>query len=96
MRLAEIQDAKIRHLRTIAQLCRAIPSQLSHILTVGKNLVKEQYLLHMTPQYGELGPLTAEIYWRVWGTRAHFNGCRILAALPHGTLVVGVSQTLQH
>ena len=37
--------------------------------------------------------LTAEICWRVWGTPANFNGFRVLAALLHGTLVVGVSQT---
>ena len=42
------------------------------------------------------GLLTAEICWRVWGTPANFNGFRVLAALLHGTLVVGVSQTLQH
>jgi len=41
------------------------------------------------------GPLAAEICWRVWGTPATFNGFRILAALLHGTVVVGVSQTLQ-
>ena len=41
------------------------------------------------------GPLTAEIRWRVWGTPANFNGIRVLAALLHGTLVVGVSQTLR-
>jgi len=41
------------------------------------------------------GPLMAEICWRVWGTPANFNGFRILAALLHGTLVVGVSQTLR-
>jgi len=40
------------------------------------------------------GQLTAEICWRVWGTPANFNGFHILAALLHGTLVVGVSQTL--
>ena len=28
----------------------------------------------MSPQYGELGPLTAEICWRVWGTPANFKG----------------------
>jgi len=38
------------------------------------------------------GLLTAEICWRVWGTPANFNGFRILAALLHGTLAVGVSQ----
>jgi len=41
------------------------------------------------------GPLAAEICWRVWGTPAHFNGCRVLAALLHSTLVAGVSQTLR-
>jgi len=41
------------------------------------------------------GLLTVEIRWRVWGTPANFNGFRVLAALVHGTLVVGVSQTLQ-
>jgi len=39
--------------------------------------------------------LTAEIRWRVWGTPANFNGFRVFAALLHGTLVVGVSQTLR-
>jgi len=41
------------------------------------------------------GPLAAEIWWRVWGTPTNFNGFRVLAALLHGTLVVGVSQTLR-
>jgi len=41
------------------------------------------------------GLLTAEICWRVWGTPANFNGFRVLAALLHGSLVVGVSQTLR-
>jgi len=41
------------------------------------------------------GLLTAEICWRVWGTPANFNGFRVLAALLHSTLVVGVSQTLR-
>jgi len=40
-------------------------------------------------------PLAAEIHWRVWGTPVNFNGFRVLAALLHGTLVVGVSQTLR-
>jgi len=42
-----------------------------------------------------LGLLTAEIYWRVWGTPANFNGFLVLAVLLHGNLVVGVSQTLR-
>jgi len=39
------------------------------------------------------GWLAAEIISLVWGTPGNFNGFRILAALLHGTLVVGVSQT---
>ena len=34
----------------------------------------------MSPQYGELGPLVAEIGPVVWGTPANFNGFRVLAA----------------
>ena len=41
------------------------------------------------------GPLAAEIVSLVWGTAGNFNGFRLLAALLHGTLVVGVSQTLR-
>jgi len=58
-----------------------------------KKLVKRQYLLYMSPQYGELGPLAAEIVSLVWGTPGNFNRFRVLTALLHGTVVVGVSQT---
>jgi len=35
------------------------------------------------------GPLAAEIGAVVWGTPANFNGFRVLAALLHGTPVLG-------
>jgi len=41
------------------------------------------------------GKIAAEIGSGVWGTPANFNGFRLLAVLLHGTLVVGVRQTLQ-
>jgi len=41
------------------------------------------------------GPLAAEIVSLVWGTPPNFNGFGVLAALLHGILVVGVSQTLR-
>jgi len=41
------------------------------------------------------GPLAAEIVSLIWGTLANLNGFRVLEALLYGTLVVGVSQTLQ-
>ena len=52
----QIQDAKNRHLGTIAQLCRTISLQLRHVSTIGKKLVKQQYLLYMFTQYRELRP----------------------------------------
>jgi len=39
------------------------------------------------------GLLAAEIVSLVWGTPTNLNVFRVLAALLHGTLVVGVSQT---
>ena len=41
------------------------------------------------------GPLVAEIVSLVWGTPANFNRFGVLAALLHGILVVGISQTLR-
>jgi len=84
--------AKNHHPGTIAQLCRAASSQLRHVSTIGKKLVKQQYLLHMSSC-----PLMAQIgSTGVWRTSANFNRFCILAALLHGTLAVGVSQTLRH
>jgi len=61
-----------------------------------KKIVKQQYLLHMSPNnIVNFGPLTAEIGPVVWGTPANFNGFHLLAALLHDTPVVGVSQTLR-
>jgi len=81
------KSPKIRHLVAIAQLYWATSLQLSH----GKNLSPS-----CSPNMVNFGPLTAEICWRVWGSPANFKGFHVLAALLHGTLVVGVSQTLQH
>jgi len=57
-----------------------------------KKLVKQLYLPHMSPQYGELRPTNGLEFG---APPANFNGFCILAALLHGTVVVGVSQTLQ-
>ena len=60
-----------------------------------KNLLNSNISSRCPHTMVNFGPLAAEICWRVWGTRANFNGFRILAALLNGTLVVGVSQTLR-
>jgi len=41
------------------------------------------------------GLLVAEVVSLVWGTPANFNGFRVLTALLHGSLVLGVRQTLR-
>jgi len=41
-----------------------------------------------------IGLLTAETCWRVWGTTANFNGFRVLASLLHRRLSTEVNQTL--
>ena len=59
-----------------------------------KKLVKQQYLLHMSSQYGELWSLTAETGWRVWDTSANFNRFCILASLLQRCHSTVVNQTL--
>jgi len=89
------KSPKIGHLGTIAQLCRAISSQLRHISTVGKNLLSRNISTTCPHNMMNFGSLAAEIGPVVWGTPANFNGFLVLTALLHGTLVVGVSQTLR-
>ena len=91
----KIQDAKNRHFDTISQLCQAMSSQRRHISTIGKKLIKTDTSSTCPRNMVNFGLLTAEIRWRVWGTPANFNGFRFLTALLHGTLLVGVSQTLR-
>jgi len=69
-------NAKNHHLSTIAQFCRAISSQLRDVSTTGKKIVKQQYLLQMSLQYGELRPT---------------KGCDPLAGLGHPIIFQWVS-----
>jgi len=88
------KSPKIRHVGTIAQLCRATSSQLSHISTIGSKLLNSNNSFICPHNMANFGSLKAEIGSRVWGTSANFNRFRVYAALLQGTLVVGVSQTL--
>ena len=92
-RLAEIQDVKIRHLRTIAQLCRAISSYLRHLSTVGK-IVKQQYLLHKSSQYGEVRPTSGWDQLKSSGHPSKFQRFRVLASLLHRRRLTEANQTL--
>jgi len=80
--------AKNRHLGTIAQICRAISSQLRHISTIGKKLLSSNISSTCPHNMMNFGKLAAEIGPVVWGTSANFNGFRVLAALLHGTPVL--------
>jgi len=59
------KSPKIRHLGTIAQLCRAVSSQLRQS-TIGKKLLKQQYLLSV--QCGEIRPTSR---WDRFGSFGH-------------------------
>jgi len=89
----KIQDAKNRHLRTIARLCRAISSQRRHFRQ-SEDIVKQQYLLHMSLQYGEFRPTVGWDRLTGWGTPANFNGFHVLASLLQRRCSTDVNQTL--
>jgi len=59
------------------ELCRAISSQLRHISTIGKKLVKQQCLPHISSQYSELRPT---------------DGWDLLASLEHPSTFQRVSR----
>jgi len=89
------KSPKIRRLGIIAQICRAISSQLRHLSTIGQNLLNSNISPTCPYNMVNFGPLASEIVSLVWGTPANVNGFCVFAALLHGTLVVGVCQTLR-
>jgi len=95
-RIAENTGRKkspFRHHRTILSGC--IFAIKACIDNQEKNLLDSNTSSICPHNMVNFGPLTAEICWRVWGTPANVTGYRVLAVLLHGTLVVGVSQTLR-
>jgi len=94
-----MQDSKKSHQRSPSGHHRTILSgyifAIKALIDNWKKIVKQQYVLQMSHNMVNIGPLTAEIGWWVWGTPANFSGFRVLAALLHGTLVLGI-QTLRH
>jgi len=60
-----------------------------------KNLLSSNISSTCSHNMMNFGQLAAEIDPVEWDTPANFNGFRVLAALLHGTLVLGVSQTLR-
>ena len=50
------KSSKRRHLRIMGTNLSGYIVAIKALSTTGKKLVKQQYLLQMSPQYGELGP----------------------------------------
>jgi len=73
--------AKNRHLRTIAQLYRAVSVQLRHVSRIGKKLLNSIMSSTCLHNMANIGPLAAEIGSGVWGTPANLNGFRVLPSL---------------
>ena len=76
--------------RRIAELCPAVYSHVGYRQSEKNNM--SSTCPHNMVNFGLLA---SEIVSLVWGTPANFNRFRVLAALLHGTPVVGVSQTLR-
>jgi len=85
--------AKIRHLGTIEQICRAASSQIRHI---GKKLLNSNTSSTCPRNMVNFDPPTAEIGLSVWGTPANINGFSVLASLLHRCRSTDVNQTLHH
>jgi len=81
--------AKNHHLRTIAQLCLAMSSQLRHMSTIGKKLVKRQYLLHISSQYGELRPTNGWDLLASLGNPSKFQWVSHLGFVTAPTSLIG-------
>jgi len=101
--LLEAQDPKNRQKLTIwapthnfIGLCLIFAAK-AHIGNRKKNLLNSNTASTCPHNMANVGPLTAEIRWRVWDTPANVNRTGFLSwqRLLHGTLVVGVSQILR-
>jgi len=60
---------KLSNLLTIAQRCRVISSQLTHVSTTGKKWLNSNIFSTYPHNMTNFGPLTAYICWRVRGTQ---------------------------
>ena len=66
--------AKNRHLGTIAQLRRAVSSQVRHVSTIGKNLLSSNISSTCPYTMVNFGPLVAEIRSLVWAPQLISTG----------------------
>jgi len=84
---------KNRHLCTIVQCCPAISSQLWHVSTIRKKLVKPQYFLHMS-SHDELRPTHDSSRLASLGHPSKFKWVSHLGFITAGHRSAKVSQML--
>jgi len=82
------------HLGTIAQLCRAISSQLRHVSTIGKKikLLSSNTSFTCPDNMVNFGPLAAEIDPVVWGTPSKFQRVSRLGSVTAQQSSIGRQQ----
>jgi len=94
-----MQDAKTRQKLPSAHHRTTLPGYIfatkAHIDN-RKKLLSSNISSRCPHNTVNFGPIPPEIDPVVSGTAAYFSGFRVLAALLHGTVVMGVSQTLRH
>ena len=88
---------KNRHLRTFAQICWVISSQLRHVSTIGKKLVSTNMSSRCSHNMVNFGPRAADICCLLTslGHPCKFQRVSRLGSITARHLVVGVSQTLR-
>jgi len=91
-----MQDAKNRHLGTIAQICRAISSHLRTYRQSEKNLLSSSISCTCPHNMVNFSLLAAEIVSLVWGTPANFNGFCVLASLLQRRRSAEANQTFHN
>ena len=72
-----VQNLLSVHLRTIAQISRAISLQLRHLSTIGKSLLNSNMSYRCPHNMVNFGLLAPEIGPVFWGTPANFNWYRV-------------------
>ena len=65
-----------------------------YVSVVGKKLIKQQHLLHVSSQHGELWPTNGWDWLLNLVHRANFNAFCVLVSLLHGRRSTEVNQTL--
>jgi len=69
-----------RNLSTIAQICRAVSSQLSHVSTVGKKLLNSNISSDLRRQWAEVRYIVGHVE-EILLFNKFFSDCRYMASL---------------